>query len=302
MHLPLGLLNTHLRLFEKPAYRATQDVVAFRKRFVRQAKYLFRDPPFTAYLPDQLRHGDQSVSVQWANCQVKWDGVILYLHGGGYSFGAPQTHRAMLARLSKMTGLRTVLPDYRLAPEHAFPAAVIDAETAYCALLDRGYRPNQIILGGDSAGGGLMLALLHKICTQNLPMPAAVFAFSPWTDMTLSGHSLTGNAKTEALLPAEMMSSQREVYLAGADPKDPCASPLFGNYAGAPAVLIQVGDSEILLDDSSRMAGVLKDQKVDVTLEVWPNAPHVWQIFQGLLNEADQALLVVAQFIDKHIK
>jgi epsilon-lactone hydrolase len=301
--LPLGLLNRFLRIVEKPHLRRAQDVPKMRRRFARQAEWLFADPPFTSYVPDDLEHGDHKVPAIWAQAgSPNNDGVILYLHGGAYVIGGPVTHRAMLARLSALTGLRAVLPDYRMAPEHLFPAAVKDAREAYCALLARGYRANQIVLGGDSAGGGLMLALLHVICHENLPRPGAVFAFSPWTDLTLSGESIAINAKNDPFLPADRMGELRDMYLGTAAPDDPRASPLFGDFTDAPPVFIQVGDTEILLDDSRRMVDALKAQRVEAKLDIWPNTPHVWPMFQGYLAAADRALADVATFIGQTLK
>jgi epsilon-lactone hydrolase len=300
MYLPLGLINFYLRIVEKQRLRRGRNVVKVRKTFKRQALWSFPSPPNVTYLPDVLEHLDLKVPALWANgAGPKRDGVILFFHGGAYVMGAPDTHRAMLARLSELTGLRAVLPDYRLAPEHPFPAAVEDARAAYCALIERGYTPDQIVLGGDSAGGGLMLGLLHVICSEGLPTPGAVFAFSPWADQTLSGQSIAENAARDAVLPADRMSDLRDMYLGDADPNDPRASPIFGDFKGAPPVLIQVGDGEILLDDSRQMAEVLRGQNVEVKLDIWKNTPHVWQLFQGLLREGDQALEAVADFLNE---
>ncbi len=299
MGFRLTALNFFLRHVEKRHLDRDRDIVGMRRRFLTQSKYLFRDPPFALYLPTLLEYGGAAVSGLWAQtAQANKQGIILYFHGGAYVGGAPDTHRAMLARLSGLTGLAAVLPAYRLAPEHPFPAATEDALTAYCALLARGYRPETIVLGGDSAGGGLMLVLLHLICARDLPMPGAAFAFSPWTDLMLTGASIRRNARADPLLPAERIRDLRDMYLAGADPADPLASPLFGTFAHAPAILIKVGDNEILLDDSKRMAANLRDQGVEIRLEIGRNLPHVWPIFQGFLPEADKALDEVAAFIN----
>jgi epsilon-lactone hydrolase len=303
MRLPLGLLNFFLRRIEKPHLRRARNVPKMRRRFARQAHWLFVDQPFATYLPDQLKCEGHEVPASWAQAgRPTQDGAILYLHGGAYVIGGSITHRAMLARLSALTGLRAILPEYRLAPEHPFPAALEDARAAYCALLARGYRADQIVLGGDSAGGGLALALLHVICTENLPRPGAVFAFSPWTDLTMSGASLAKHASADAFLPADRMPSLRALYLGEEDPADPRASPLFGDFLGAPPVFIQVGDTEILLDDSRRMVDALKAQGVEAKLDIWPSTPHVWPMFQGYLVEADRALDDVAGFIRRTLK
>ncbi len=303
MRIPLGLLNFFLRLVEKPHLHRARDAAKMRRRFERQAKLTFPDPPFAAFWSAQLAHNGQYLPALWAQAGAPvGNGVILYLHGGAYVIGSPSTHRAMLARLSALTGLRAVLPEYRMAPEHPFPAAIEDAHTAYCALLARGYRADQIVLGGDSAGGGLMLALMHVICRGDLPRPGAAFAFSPWTDLTLSGDTIVTNAHADVVLPADRLASLRHMYLGAANPGDPRASPLFGDFTDAPPVFIQVGAREILLDDSRRMVVALKKQGVAAQLDIWPATPHVWQLFQGRLAEADKALVEVADFLGRTLK
>ena len=293
MSLRLALLNAWLRRVEKPILARVPGPPEIRRRFDRTARLSFRDPPFACYLPDRL--GD--VPALWASVGARRPGAILYFHGGGYVFGSPETHKAMLARLSALTGLPACLPDYRLGPEHPFPAAVEDALAAWEGLLARGYAPDEIVLGGDSAGGGLMLALLGLLCRAGGPRPRAAFAFSPWTDLTLSGASMAENAATEALLPVERVAETRDYYMAGSDPEDPCASPLFAAFPGVPPVLIQASRSEILRDDTLRMAERLEAQGGRIELQLWENAPHVWQIFQGWLPEAEEALANVARFL-----
>ncbi len=300
MKIPLPTLNFLLRNVEKPHLRRATDVVRLRRRFGCQARLLFSNPAGATYRKDRLPGGDGDIDALWATGRgAKRDGVLLYLHGGAYVMGSPDTHRAMLARLSEMTGFPALLPDYRMAPENPFPAGLEDVFAAYEALISTGTAPGRIILGGDSAGGGLMLALLHRICARDLPRPDAVFAFSPWVDLTLRGGTLKSNAAADPLLPVVRTVTSRDMYLNGADPADPAASPLFGEFSGAPPVLIQVGDCEILLDDSRRMAVTLTDQGVDVRLKIHPLVPHVWQIFQGRLAEADAALRDVADFLDE---
>lgn len=298
MSLLLGPLNFFLRHVEKRKLRLASDIPKFRRRFGRQARHLFATPPYATFLADELSDGQNAVPALWAVAGVpKRNGVILYFHGGAYVFGAPDTHRALLARLSQLTGMRAVLPAYRKCPEHPFPAAPQDALVSYRALLGRGYRPDEIVFGGDSAGGGLMLVLLHLIKAENLPQPAVAFSFSPWTDLTLSGETIKTNAAADPFLPAARTKQSRDRYLSGADATDPRASPLFGSFKAGTDVFIQVGDSEILLDDSRRMADVMRSQGLEVRLDIWAKVPHVWQIFQGWLGEADAALADVAAYI-----
>ena len=296
IYLPLPVLNFCLKAIEKRHLANSTKPEYTRARFEFQARLLFQAPAFTTQLPVNLG-ADGGLPALWVSARnASREKVILYLHGGGYFFGSPRTHGAMLARLSELTGMSCLLPDYRKAPENLFPAAVDDAVVAYQYLLDRGYAPENIVLGGDSAGGGLAFALLHVICSRNLPRPAAVFGFSPWADLTLSGGTLRSNARVEAILPAERLPEIVTGYLGDADPSDPRASPIFGDFTGAPPVLIQVGDREILLDDSRRLGAALQAQGVAATVDIWPDVPHVWQIFQGQLRQADQALEKIAAF------
>ena len=220
--------------------------------------------------------------------------MILYLHGGGYVFGSSDTHRAMLGRLSLLSGLPACLPDYRLAPEHPFPAAVDDALAVNAALAGR---PGGVIIGGDSAGGGLALAVLAEILRQGGACPRAAFAFSPLTDMTFSAPSIAANAGSEVVLPAHRAQEIAELYLVGADPRDPRASPLFADFRGAPPVWLAASDSEILLDDTRRMAERLRKQGVEVHQQIGHDFPHVWPFFQPFLPEARTTLRALAGWL-----
>ena len=291
MNLRLRLLNLFLHTFEKRRLAYTADPLLARQFFHYQ-RFLFHDPPYATYLPDQLG----SVPAIWVSRRARRRGLLLYFHGGAYVMGSPETHRGMVARLASLIGVPALLPDYRKAPEHPFPAAFEDAWTAWQTVLDRGYPPESIILGGDSAGGGLALALLSRICTTGGPRPAAAFACSPWTDLSLSGASLVENADADHLLPASRTVEARDSYLAGADPTDPRASPVFGAFPDCPPVLLQVANTEILRDDSKRMAEVLRAEGAEVTLDLLGDLPHVWTIFQGWLPEADEALIRIANF------
>lgn len=287
------ILNFILRYTEKPRLARETDPAKLRSVFESKARLFFRSPRDTRF-----EKGDLGVPVQWA--QVGPDtgpGVLLYFHGGGYVFGSPKTHRAMLSRLAEMTGMRACLPTYRLAPEHPFPAALDDARTAYEGLLASGVSSDQIVMGGDSAGGGLVLALLADICARDLPKPAAVFAFSPLTDLTFSGDSVGTNAKADVVLPASRGAEMAEMYLQGADATNPFASPLFADFSGAPDIYLFAGDTEILLDDTRRMAARMREQGVRISEHIAKDLPHVWPIFQRLLPEADATLADLAAWI-----
>ena len=295
MSLARKLLNPWLRLTEKPALTRAGRPVALRRSFELKARFFFRAPRGTAHAHDRLA----DVPIQWVTARdvARSDApLILYLHGGGYVFGSSVTHRAMLGRLSAICGLPACLPDYRLAPEHPFPAAINDALAVYAALADR---PGGMILGGDSAGGGLALALLGEVLRRNGPPPLGLFAFSPLTDLTLSGESLKRNARADPLLPASRAQETVEMYLGGAAADDPRASPLFARFRGAPPVWLTVSDTEILLDDTRRMAERLRADGADVTEIVTHDLPHVWPFFQGWLPEATQTLRDLGQWISR---
>ncbi len=299
MSLMRRLLNLSLCVTERRFLARSGDHLRARAAFERKARFWFRPPRGAAFRPDVLRADGCQVDVLWAAAghAKRQARVVLYLHGGGYFMGSPDTHRAMAAHLSAVSGLPVCLPAYRLAPEAPFPAAYRDACTAWDGLLAQGYDPDRIVLGGDSAGGGLALALLAGLMRAGRPGPCATFAFSPLADLTLSGASLRDNDATEVLLPPARMAEVVQGYLAGADPRDPRASPLFADFTGAGPVWLYASSSEILLDDTRRMAAVLSAQGVDVTAVVERGLPHAWPIFAGLLPEARRTLVDLADRI-----
>lgn len=303
MSVRLGLLNLLFRLVEKPALLRIKEPAVARRRFEVQARRFFRRVPGSIFRPDALAFSGKTVPGLWVERRDTGSkGVLLFFHGGAFVQGSARTHSRMVAALVRRARVRAFLPDYRLAPEHPFPAAFDDAVIAYRALLEAGFTGPQIALGGDSAGGGLALALLHRICSDELPRPACLIAFSPWTDLTLSGGSLRSNAARDPLLPAERLVEVRDMYVKPDRARDPRASPLFGFAGKAPPVLIQVGSTEILLDDSIRMARRLEETGTDVTLGIWPSVPHVWQLLHGWIPEAGAALDNAAGFLALHLK
>ena len=225
------------------------------------------------------------------------DRVILYLHGGGYVIGSINTHRAMVSRIARASNARALAIDYRLAPEHPFPAAVEDATAAYRWLLAQGYKPGKIIIAGDSAGGGLTIVLLLAIRDAGLPMPAGAVPISPWTDLEGTGESVRTRAARDVMVTIENLTGSAKQYYGTHDPKDPLVSPVHGNFRGLPPMLIQVGDAEILLDDSTRVAKSAKAAGVEVELEVWDDMPHVWHVFAKLLPEGQQAIDKIGKFV-----
>jgi monoterpene epsilon-lactone hydrolase len=225
------------------------------------------------------------------------ESVILYFHGGVYVIGSAAASVALVGDIVRRTGVNAVTLDYRLAPEHPYPAAVDDARAAYEGLLGQGVDPGRIVLAGESAGGGLAVATLLVARAAGLPMPSCAFLMSPYADLTLSGETLVERPSLDPILTPEGLRVRAPEYIAGADASDPLISPIFGDLRGLPPLLIQVGSHEILLSDAIRLAGRAATSEVAVTLDVTPGVPHVFQGFAGLLDEAAAALDRAAAFV-----
>lgn len=241
------------------------------------------------------------VAAEWVKAEGASDSrVVLYFHGGGYIIGSPRTHRAMLAHLSRDAAARVLSLDYRLAPEFPFPAPVEDSVAAYRWLLDEGFDPARISLGGDSAGGGLTVAALVQIRYLGLPIPGAGVCISPWVDMEGLGESMATRAEADPMVGKENLMISAKTYLGGADPRAPLAAPLYADLRGLPPLLIQVGDAEVLLDDSTRLAGVAREAGVEVQMDVWEDMIHVWHLFAPILPEGKKAIKQAGDFIKKH--
>jgi acetyl esterase/lipase len=247
-----------------PVERARQHLETFAKIFLVVSK------------------GVSAESGQLAGIDVDWlrpkgarpDQILLYLHGGAYILGSRRTHRQLASHMAREAGITAILPEYRLAPEHPFPAAIDDAVAVYRALLEAGYSPQDIVISGDSAGGGLTMATLLALRHAGDPLPAAA-VFLP--------------------VVARYYCPDEKEW------RNPLVSPVFANVAGLPPMLIQVGDHEILLSDSTRLADGLQDAGVDVELEVWPHMWHVFQFFVGKMPESRQAIVKIAEFIRRRI-
>jgi acetyl esterase/lipase len=235
---------------------------------------------------------------EWVSApDVDPDRTILYLHGGAYTRGSIVSHRALVARLSAASGARALVIAYRLAPENPFPAAVEDATAAYRWLLEQHIQPDQLVVSGDSAGGGLSLALLLALRDAGHPLPAGAALLSPWTDLAGTGESIRTLAGADPWLNAERLMLTAGLYLAGADACNPLASPLYGDLHGLPPLLIQVGTDEILLDDATRLAERARAAGVPVTLEVWERMWHVFQSFAAEIPEGRQAVEKIGAFV-----
>jgi len=240
---------------------------------------------------------------EWAQAQnARTDAVILYFHGGGYAIGSPASHRHLIAALSQAAGAAALAVDYRLSPEHPFPAAVEDAVRTYQWLLRSGVTPNRIVIAGDSCGGGLTMATLLALRDRGMPRAAAGVCLSSWFDLTMSAESYTTKAEVDPIIKRETLIRWAQAYMQGQDPRTPIASPLFADLSGLPPLLIQVGTEEVLLDDSTELAARAKAAGVDATLEVWEEMIHVWHYFYPMLREGREAIARIGEFVRERME
>jgi monoterpene epsilon-lactone hydrolase len=249
--------------------------------------------------PPMMRHVDDlgGVATEWTRRNRPARGVILYCHGGGYVVGSPRAYRRLAGRLAALTGCDVAVIDYRLAPEHVYPAAPDDAIRAYRELLSRGIDASSIVIAGDSAGGNLALVTLLRARDRGLPLPSAGVLLSPWTDLTGSGPSMQTNARLDPMLPAQRIDEAARMYAPGSDLDNPDISPLFADFVGLPPLSIHVGTTEILLDDSQRLADRARQHGVRVELKAWHRMPHVFPMFADFLPEGRRALNEIATFV-----
>ncbi len=226
--------------------------------------------------------------------------VVYYLHGGGYTVGSIVTHRKLAAHIAKAAGRDGLLVDYRLAPEHPFPAGLDDAVTAYRWLVGTGVAPTDIAIAGDSAGGGLTLATALRLRDEATGLPGALVTLSPWTDLAMTGESLVTRREVDVLISPDDAENNTSPYI-GDDPsvdaKHPLVSPLYADPTGLPRLLIQVGDDEVLLSDSTRFAESAEIAGVDVTIEIWPEMLHVFQMGAGTVPEATEAIAKIGAWL-----
>jgi epsilon-lactone hydrolase len=240
------------------------------------------------------------VEAEWISApNASADRAVLYLHGGGYVIGSINTHRDLMGRISRASGARVLGLNYRLAPEHPFPAAVDDSLAAYRWMLAQGLKPKRIAVAGDSAGGGLTVATLVAIRDAKLPMPGAGVCLSPWVDLEGIGGTMTSKASVDPVVQREGLLGMAAAYLGGQNPRTPLAAPLYADLKGLPPLLIQVGEAETLLDDSNRLAANAKAADVQVKVEEWPEMIHVWQLFASFLPEGQQAIEVIGKFVNQ---
>lgn len=228
--------------------------------------------------------------------------VVLYLHGGGYFFGSPRSHRSVTWRLSRACHAKVLALDYRQPPDWHYPAPLDDAVTAYRALLERGYKPENIIIGGDSAGGNLTLVTLLRLRELNLPLPAAGVLISPWGDLTCSGESVAANEAVEPMIPVNALRFISSSYSHRESPKSPLISPVFADLTGLPPLFIQVGSTEVLFSDAQRVHAQAQACGVSSQLQVWENMIHVFQALAGWVPEASLAVREIGAFVNKAVE
>ena len=297
MSLQLIAMDLLLRFQVKRRFRKAPDVMTLRPIMEAQE-------PMSARLPAEITARQIELggvpTEKLTATGVATGGAIFYIHGGGWVAGSPRTHRPLTWRLASKLGMPVYAVDYRLAPEHFFPAGLDDCVAAYRALIET-VPPSSVAVGGDSAGGNLALALALRLKAEGIPLPAAFFCLSPATDLAATGKSVHTNAKSDALFVEPMMHTLEPRYAPGVDPREPFLSPLYGDVTGLPPTIFQVGATEMLLDDSVRMAHKMEAAGVTVKLDVWPKVPHVWHLMADILPEARRAIDDLVSFIRVHI-
>lgn len=283
-----------LRHWFKPRLARTPDAFAARK-------------VMSGGSPMPAPRGAQATAATVGGIAGEWmtaDGVptvatLLYLHGGGYFACTPQTYRAVTASFA-LAGFKTFVPDYRLAPENPFPAGLEDAVAAYRGLLET-HSPQQLVVAGDSAGGGLSMALMLSLRERGMPLPAAAALFSPFVDLAATGESARTNSERCAMFDSESFGRAAQYYLGDRDRRAPLASPLYAELQGLPPLLIHVGADETLLDDSRRLAERAQKAGVKTQIKIWPAVPHVWQLFQRWVPEGRSSLREAGMFFAREV-
>ena len=282
-HVTTWILKRRL----KPKLALATDAMEVRR--------LLRPEPFK--VPRSVRITPKEVGGvpgEWVEAQDS-DVTLLYLHGGGYVACTVETHRPITVGFAQH-GFKVFAPEYRMAPEHLFPAAVEDAVAVYRGLIEQGIPAAKIVVSGDSAGGGLALAMLISLRDAGIELPAAVVLFSPWTDLAATGESLVTNDERCALFRGAKIGPGALYYLGTADPRNPLASPLYADLTGLPPMLIHVGENEVLLDDSRRFAERARAAGVSVEVKIWPVVPHDWQLVPAM-PEAKRSMREAAGFL-----
>ncbi|MGE5148481.1 MAG: alpha/beta hydrolase [Rhodospirillaceae bacterium] len=291
--MTVSQLDSLITLLRSRPAPATQDVADSRARFEKMGAFLGGAPDAKCEKVDV-----DGVPAEWVSAaDVDVGHAVLYLHGGGYAIGSLNTHRRLAFDISAASRARVLLLDYRLAPEHPFPAAVDDAATAWRWLLKQSFAANKLAIAGDSAGGGLTIATLVNLRDQKLGLPACAVAISPWVDLEGVGTSMTARSAQDPMVQKAGLTWMADMYLAGKDARAPLAAPLHADLKDLPPVLVQVGTAETLLDDATRIAERLHSAGGEVKLSVWPNMLHVFPLFAPILSEGRDGCLEIGQFI-----
>ncbi|MGH8034460.1 MAG: alpha/beta hydrolase [Lysobacterales bacterium] len=291
--LTLWKLNLILRLAVKRTYKYGFDVAAYRKRQAELDPKLSKSDPLTRRATVDCN----GVPADWVEVpESRNERVILYIHGGAWFISYPSLHHNLVARLCRLIGARSLVVDYRLAPENRFPAAIDDCWTAWRWLREQGVAAGDIVIAGDSAGGNLSLALLHRIKAAGDPMPACAVLLSPLVDFTLSSPSMLTNEKRDPMFTSARMIGLRHLYVRGEQMLHPFASPLFADFTGLPPLLFQSSESEVLRDESLRAAARAHASGVKVEVELWHGMPHVFQAFSAL-PQSEAGIRNIADFI-----
>lgn len=294
-------MNDFVQLVIENLLKASQPLLnapgvpeILRRKIVNLTIQLFF-PGVDVNSEDVILHGRHALKITPAN--TKEDKVLLYFHGGGYHWGSPRTHKQMVFKICEKANATAFLLDYSKAPEAPYPAALNDATHAYKAILELGYEPEQIILGGDSAGGGLTMATLVSLKAEGVSLPAGAILLSPWVDLTHSGASMNEKAHVDPMLTPTGTRNWATSYAGSESLDHPLVSPLFADLTGLPPILVHVGENEILLDDSKSLELKARTQNVDITLKVWPNMIHVFQFFSDFIHQADESISELGQFV-----
>lgn len=286
------------KLIEALRERGTSEGLSLEERRVRMDDIGDRFPVSAAAIVE---------AVEIAGCSAEWvsapdanqDRVMLYVHGGGYVQGSLHSHRNMVFEIARAMNGRVLNLDYRLAPEHPFPAAVDDMTAAWQALLDSGVDPAKASFGGDSAGGGLVLAAMAAARDKGMPLPACGCCISPWTDLIGTGQTMETKAAQDPMVGRDALKFFADLYMSGADPAHPLASPLYADLRGLPPLLVQVGTAETLLDDSRRLVARARHAGVTVDYVEWAGMPHIWHIFAPLLQASRDAITELGAFVKR---
>lgn len=292
-------IHNALRLYKNVGQTAYNNPLLARAAFERLAAVIPGKLPQCSYKQINI----EDMQAEWViPLQAKTNKVLLFLHGGGYATGSIRTHRGLVSQIAIHAGIRALSIDYKLAPEYKFPTQIEQAIVAYRFLLNEGFKPENIAIGGESAGGGLTGGTLLYIKDQNLPMPACAIFMSPWLDLTASGRSILTNKHKDPMVPYKGIPLWAHNYAGDTELTNPYASPLFGDLKGLCPIYIQVGECEILLSDSTRYAEKAQNAGVDVTLEVWPNMFHAWQGFWMVIPEGKAAIAKLGAFLRKNLR